>query len=127
MAASGKGASGKDYQLARQPLEVCLLYLASELKTGDLCVGGKFADYRTLLTWQSVSRWLPTTAGSWALRLRAEDLNLTEAAQEVDRTYPQNGQVVPRTGNRYCIVRQPDPPSLEALEPCKRDSRAQPT
>jgi len=37
--------------------------------------------------------------GSWALRLRLRDLYHSyepghEAAQEVDRTHPQNGQVV---------------------------------
>jgi len=66
-----------------------------------------------------VSRWLPTTAGSWA---EAEGFvpqlrTWLEAAQEVDRTYPQNGQVVISrergTGTKR-IVRQPDPPSLEA-------------
>lgn len=84
----------------RHHLETCVFsYLAEELKSGDICVQGseQFADYRDqLLSWEEcepkVAAYcsqlgLPATADGLVEHLRTW---LTEVAAEVDRTRPQN-------------------------------------
>ncbi len=88
----------------RQHLETCVFsYLAAELKTGDLCVTGseQFADYRSqLLTWEECAPFvaqycqrlnLPMTAEGFVEHLRTR---LTEVAAEVDRTRPENRELI---------------------------------
>jgi TnpA family transposase len=88
----------------RQHLETCVFsYVAQELKSGDLCVSGseQFADYRDqLLSWQECEPKLaeycqqlnfPRTAEGFVEHLRSF---LTEVAAEVDRTKPQNHELV---------------------------------
>ncbi len=89
---------GKSWFL-RQHLETCVFsYVATELKTGDLCVAGseQFADYREqLLTWEEcepkVAEYcqrldLPMTAEGFVEHLRTR---LNEVAANVDRTRPR--------------------------------------
>ena len=88
----------------RQHLETCVFsYIAEELKTGDLCVAGseQYADYRDqLLSWEECEPKLaeycqslkfPLTAEGFVEHVRAW---LTEVAAEVDRTRPQNRELV---------------------------------
>ena len=88
----------------RQHLETCVFsYVAEELKTGDLCVAGskQFADYcDQLLSWEECEPKLaeycqrlnfPTTVDGFVEHLRTF---LTEVAVEVDRTRPQNHELV---------------------------------
>jgi hypothetical protein len=88
----------------RQHLETCIFsYVAEELKTGDLCVAGseQYADYRDqLLSWEEcepkVAEYcqrlnFPMTAEGFVEHLR---IWLTEVAAEVDRTRPQNHELV---------------------------------
>lgn len=98
-----KRRKGKDCFI-RQHLETCVLtYVATELKTGDLCIRGseQFADYRDqLLSWEACE---PQVA-DYCLKLGfeasaqgfVENLKqwLTEVAQEVDRTKPENHELV---------------------------------
>ena len=88
----------------RQHLEACVFsYVAAELKTGDLCVGGseEFADYRDqLLSWEEcepkVAQYcqrlaLPMTAEGFVEHLRTK---LSEVAAEVDRTREANHELM---------------------------------
>lgn len=88
----------------RQHLETCVFsYVAEELKTGDLCVAGseQYADYRDqLLSWEEcepkVAEYcqrlnFPMTAEGFVEHLRTW---LTEVAAEVDRTRPQNHELI---------------------------------
>jgi hypothetical protein len=88
----------------RQHLETCVFsHLAAELKTGDLYVTGseQFADYRSqLLTWEECAPFvaqycqrlsLPMTAEGFVEHLRTR---LTEVAAEVDRTRPENRELI---------------------------------
>ncbi|NHN33221.1 Tn3 family transposase [Paenibacillus agricola] len=90
--------------LSRRHFEVCVFsQLASELKTGDLFVTGSenYADYREqLLSWEECKpmvadfcaemKFTPTSEG---FVQQLKDL-LTQTAEEVDKNYPNNGQVV---------------------------------
>lgn len=88
----------------RRHLEVCVFsQIAAELKSGDLCVQGSenFADYRDqLLPWSDCEPMVAqycremgfeATPSTFVELLRAW---LTQTALEVDRNYPDNGQVV---------------------------------
>jgi len=88
----------------RRQFEVCVfLHVASELRTGDLCVAGsaRYADYRAqLLPWDDCAPLvpeycrdlgLPETPGDLVQQLRAW---LAEVAAAVDRAYPENDQIV---------------------------------
>ena len=88
----------------RHHLETCVFSsLADELKSGDLCVAGseQFADYRDqLLSWEEcepkVAAYchqlnLPATAEGFVTHLRSW---LTEVANEVDRTRPENDSLM---------------------------------
>jgi TnpA family transposase len=106
----------------RQQLETCVFsYLADELKSGDICVIGseQFADYRDqLLSWSEcepkVAAYcqqldLPATAEGLVSHLRTW---LTEVAAEVDRTRPENQEL---------MINEKGEPSLKKLK-----SKAQP-
>lgn len=101
----------------RRHLEVCVFsYVASELKSGDLCVQGSenFADYRDqLLPWNECEPMvvgycrelgIETIPSAFVDQLRTW---LTETAQEVDRHYPDNGQVVISEGGEPVLKRIP--------------------
>lgn len=88
----------------RRHLEVCVFsHIAAELMSGDLCVQGSenFADYRDqLLPWSDcepmVAQYCPemgfeATPSTFVEQLRTW---LTQTALDVDRNYPDNGQVV---------------------------------
>ncbi len=88
----------------RQHLETCVFsYLAAELKTGDLCVANseQFGDYRNqLLSWEEcepkVAEYcqrlnFPMTAEGFVEHLRTQ---LTEVAAHVDRTRPENRELI---------------------------------
>lgn len=90
--------------LARRHLEVCVFsYVASELKTEDLCVEGseEYADYREqLLSWKECEPMvgehckdlgLDPSPGGFVAQLK--DL-ISRTAEEVDRSYPDNASVV---------------------------------
>ena len=95
---------GKEWAINRRHLEVCVFtYLANELKSGDLCVHGSetYADYRDqLLSWTECEPMVADycrelgfqgTADGFVEQLRTW---LAQTAQDVDRNYPDNGQVV---------------------------------
>ncbi|HHR0471201.1 TPA: Tn3 family transposase [Pseudomonas aeruginosa] len=82
----------------RRYLEVCVFsYLASELRSGDMCVQGSesFADYRKqLLPWEECLQRLPAycekmglpgTAKEFVASLKAQ---LEETAQQLDEKFP---------------------------------------
>jgi len=94
---------GKDWSI-RQHLETCVFtYVATELKTGDLCVRGseQFADYRDqLLSWEAcepkVTEYCQQLGFATDAQGFVESLKhwLTEVSQEVDRTKPDNHELV---------------------------------
>ena len=94
----------KEIVYNRRHLEVCVFtYVASELKSGDLSVKGSesFADYRDqLLNWDEcepiVTNYCREMGFESAATGFVEQLQtwLTKTAREVDRNYPENGQVV---------------------------------
>jgi len=107
---------GKDCYI-RKHLETCLFSsIATELKTGDLCVMGseQFADYRSqLLSWAEcepkVADYcqrlnLPTTAEGFVEHLRTR---LTEVAEAVDQDKPKN---------LYLTIDEKGEPSLKRLK-----------
>ena len=82
----------------RRYLEVCVFsYLASELRSGDMCVQGSesFADYRKqLLPWEECLQRLPAycekmelpgTAKEFVASLKAQ---LEKTAQQLDEKFP---------------------------------------
>jgi TnpA family transposase len=88
----------------RRHFEVCVfVHLAAELKSGDVSITGsdEYADYREqLLTWEECEPLvadycreleLPATAQEFTSGLR---LWLDETARQVDKGYPENGQLV---------------------------------
>ena len=89
--------------LVRRQLEVCLFsYLATELKTGDICVLGSeaYADFREqLLSWEECQELLadysqetgiPQTAEAFVQQLKTQ---LTQMATEVDNICQDGTQV----------------------------------
>lgn len=91
-------------RMVRRQLEVCVfVYVAYELKTGDLCVAGseQYADYRAqLLPWEECAPrvadycqalGLPSTPHEFVAGLREW---LTETAEEVDKGFPENKQII---------------------------------
>ncbi|MEG0672316.1 Tn3 family transposase [Clostridium sp.] len=90
--------------LSRRHLEVCIFYyLASGLKTGDLCIDNseEFADYREqLLPWGECE---PLVSDFCAEMDFKEDPSefveqlkslLKEKSMEVDKNYPDNGNII---------------------------------
>ena len=82
----------------RRYLEVCVFsYLASELRSGDLCVLGSesFADYRQqLLSWEDCLKRLPAYCDQMGLPSNAKEFvstlkaKLEETAQHLDDKFP---------------------------------------
>jgi len=113
----------------RRHLEVCVFScVASELKSGDLCVKGSesFADYRDqLLNWDECDPIVAdycrelgfeSTATGFIQQLREW---LTKTAEAVDRNYPENGQVVISENGEPVlkrITRKDLPQSAKVLE-----------
>ena len=98
------GMQKGELMLNRRHFEVCVfIYLAAELKTGDISIAesDEYADYREqLLPWEecetSVAAYcrqldLPSTAENFVAQLKQW---LTETAQQVDEGYPKNGHLV---------------------------------
>jgi TnpA family transposase len=90
--------------MQRQHLEVCVFsHLAAELKSGDISVQGSenFADYRNqLLAWSECEPMVAGYCRDLGFESTPQDFVrqlrnwLTETAGEVDRNYPDIGQVV---------------------------------
>ncbi len=88
----------------RQHLETCVFsYVTVELKTGDLCVRGseQFADYRDqLLSWEECEPKVAEYCQQLGFATDAEGFVeglkrwLTEVSLEVDRTKPDNHELV---------------------------------
>jgi len=121
---------GKDTGLIyRKHLEICIFSsLASELKTGDLCVKGSenYADYRDqLLSWKECEAMVtdyceelgfPSSTSDFVDQLKQW---LTETAETVDLNYPDNGQVLINEAGEPVLkrlVRKDPSPSSKELE-----------
>jgi TnpA family transposase len=123
---SGQKDSSK---ISRRHFEVCVFsYLASELKSGDICVLGSqdYADYREqLLSWSDCLPLLdkycdnlgyPNNSNDFVEHLKSW---LDETAKQVDDGYPNNSQIVINEEGEPVLKRQgkkTDHPSLKALE-----------
>jgi hypothetical protein len=107
----------REWLVSRRHLEVCVFtHLAKELKTGDLCVQGSesYADYRDqLLPWSECEPLVADycremgfapTASTFIDQLRTW---LEKTASEVDRNYPDNGQVVIAEDGEPVLKRSP--------------------
>ncbi|EPV0132268.1 DUF4158 domain-containing protein, partial [Pseudomonas aeruginosa] len=114
----------------RRYLEVCVFsYLASELRSGDMCVQGSesFADYRKqLLPWEECLQRLPAycekmglpgTAKEFVASLKAQ---LEETAQQLDEKFPScRGDVsINETGEPVLrrVTARDIPPSAISLQ-----------
>ncbi|MGB3633620.1 MAG: Tn3 family transposase [Rubrobacteraceae bacterium] len=90
--------------LARRHLEVCVFsYVAEELRTGDLSVAGseKYADYRDqLLSWEECEPLVEQHCLELGIAPTPEGFTdqlktlLSNTAEQVDRSYPENASVV---------------------------------
>jgi TnpA family transposase len=88
----------------RRHLEVCIFYyLASGLKTGDLYINTseEFADYRQqLLPWEECEPLIPDFCAEMNFKENPSEFVkqlrtlLKEKSIEVDKKYPQNGQII---------------------------------
>jgi TnpA family transposase len=123
---SGQKDSSK---ISRRHFEVCVFsYLASELKSGDICVLGSqdYADYRLqLLSWSDCLPLLdqycdnlgyPNNSNDFVEHLKSW---LDETAKQVDDGYPNNSQIVINEFGEPILKRlnkKADNPSLKALE-----------
>lgn len=115
--------------LHRRHFEACLfVYLAAELKTGDLCIAGsdEYADYRTqLLAWEECEPLVPEYCRALGMPTTATDFVsglqdwLTQTAESVDAGYPDNEQLVIDEQGRprlQKLTAQEARPSVQALE-----------
>ena len=112
--------------LVRRQLEVCLFsYLATELKTGDVCVVGSesYADFRAQLLSREKCQDLledyaqelgfPTTADAFVQQLKS---HLTEVANEVDHICKDGTQVtISKEGVPVLNRLAAEPPSKSSL------------
>ncbi len=90
--------------ISRRHFEVCVFsYLASELKTGDLCIEGseQFADYREhLLPWEECEPMVAQYCDELGLEPESQGFVgqlkawLSETAEKVDRGYRSNSTLV---------------------------------
>lgn len=116
---------GEKEVLVRRQLEVCLFsYLATELKTGDVCVPGSesYADFRDqLLTWEECQPLLeqycqelgiPSTPSGFIKHLKDQ---LTQLATEVDQICKDDPQITINPDNK---------PSLKRLTAAPRSKSA---
>ena len=115
--------------------EICIFsYLASELKTGDICVEGSddFADYRSqLLTWEQCQSELEpyceelnfsSTPEQFVLSLKEQ---LTRVARSVDKICQQSDSLTIASDGTPVLKRiQAEAKSTEAAEARKIDYRA---
>jgi TnpA family transposase len=95
---------GSTIYFIRRHLEVCIFYhLASGLKTGDLCIdtSEEFADYRQqLLSWSECEPLIPEFCDEMNFKQNPNEFveqlkaMLKEKSIEVDRKYPNNGQII---------------------------------
>jgi TnpA family transposase len=121
--------SGQKDKISRRHFEVCVFsYLASELKSGDICVAGSqdYADYRLqLLSWSDCLPLLDEYCSNLGLPNNSNDFVehlkswLDETAKQVDDGYPNNSQIVINEEGEPVLKRQlkkADNPSLKALE-----------
>lgn len=91
-------------KVMRRHFEVCIFsYLATELKSGDICVlnSEAYADYREqLLSWKDCQTLVETYCQQLGFPIKAEDFVenlkslLTKTASDVDKSYPNNTSVV---------------------------------
>lgn len=108
---------GEQTLISRRHFEVCVFsYLATELKSGDICVIGseEYADYREqLLSWSEcqplVAQYcnnlgLATDAEAFVAQLKS---TLTETANRVDSGYPDNGQAIVNEKGEIVLKRSP--------------------
>ena len=116
-------------KISRRHFEVCVFsYLASELKSGDICVAGSqdYADYREqLLSWSDCLPLLdeycdnlgwPNNSNDFVEHLKSW---LEQTATKVDEGYPNNTQIVINEEGEPVLKRlkkKADNPSLKALE-----------
>ena len=116
-------------KIARRPFEVCIFsYLASELKSGDICVkqSASFGDWRKqLMPWDECQLIiedycrlldLPNCADSFIKHLKEW---LIETANRVDEGYPINEQVIINEKGEPILKKllaRPIPESLKNLE-----------
>ncbi len=120
--------------LVRQQLEICIFsYLATELKTGDICVDGSesYADFgEQLLSWQECQPQLESYCQELNIPCEPEALLshlqqwLTQTAVEVDQICKSGTQVtISQEGEPVLkrIVAQPQPLGLEQLEALLRE------
>ena len=97
------GEKARQSAVNRRHLEACVFaHIASELKTGDLCIEGseKYADYREqLLSWEECEPLVEQHCQELGLASTPEGFTgqlkvmLAETAEEVDRSYPENATV----------------------------------
>ncbi len=91
-------------KVMRRHFEICIFsYLATELKSGDICVfnSESYADYREqLLSWNECQPLVESYCQQLGFPTQAEDFvenlkkSLTQTASAVDIGYPQNTSVV---------------------------------
>lgn len=120
---------GKQSKIVRRHFEVCVFsYLAAEFKSGDVCVKGssEYADWRTqLLTWDECEKILPKYCEDLDLPKDADSLVaslkswLTDTAEKVDSSYPQNEQLIINEDGEPILKKlpkNPNSPTLKNLE-----------
>ena len=116
-------------KISRRHFEVCVFsYLASELKSGDICVAGSqdYADYREqLLSWSDCLPLLdeycenldwPSNSDDFVAHLKSW---LEQAAKKVDEGYPHNTQIVINEEGEPVLKRltkKAESPNVKALE-----------
>ncbi len=116
-------------KISRRHFEVCVFsYLASELKSGDICVVGSqdYADYREqLLSWSDCLPLLDEYCENLGWSSNPDDFVahlkswLDQTALKVNEGYPQNTQIVINEEGEPVLKRlkkKADNPSLQALE-----------
>ncbi len=114
-------------RMVRRQLEVCVfVYLAYELKTGDISVAGseQYADYRThLLPWEECEGQLEAycqelgfaaTPGKFVADLKEW---LSTTTQQVDAAFPENKQLTISPQGEPVLKRPAPKPLSPTLEP----------
>jgi hypothetical protein len=116
-------------KIIRRHFEVCIFsYLATELKSGDICILGSeaFADYREqLLSWEDCQLLVEPYCQQLGFPLTAEHFveelksRLTQTAMEIDKGYPNNTSIVISSQGEPVLKRPPtncESASLKNLE-----------
>ena len=104
MATIGAGQKDDAEVAVRRQLEICIFtYLATELKTGDVCVGGSesYADFREqLLSWQECQPQLESFCQNLGIPAEPDGFIthlttwLAQTAIEVDKVCQDGTQVI---------------------------------